>query len=328
MSQKKIEIICTLGPRSLNKNFIKFAKNKINLLRLNMSHLSLEDLKKSIKFIKKHTKIPICIDTEGAQIRTKVKKEKFLKLGQTIKIANSKNNLSLYPETVYEQIKINDILNVGFDNLKLEVLKKKNHILCKVLSSGKLENNKGVHLENRRIKLNFLTEKDFSAIKIGKRLKIKNYALSFTNSVEDINKFRSLLKNENKIFKIETLSATKNFKKIAKKGNYFLIDRGDLSKDVKIENIPIIQRNLFNIKKNLNNKRMFVATNLLESMLKNNFPTKGEVNDIFNSLEMGADGLVLASETAIGKYPQDAVKLLQKMIKAFRKSKYKNIKYF
>ena len=73
---------------------------------------------------------------------------------------------------------------------------------------------------------------------------------------------------------------------------------------------------------------MFVATNLLESMLKNNFPTKGEVNDIFNSLEMGADGLVLASETAIGKYPQDAVKLLQKMIKAFRKSKYKNIKYF
>jgi len=328
MSQKKIEIICTLGPRSLNKNFIKFAKNKINLLRLNMSHLSLEDLKKSIKFIKKHTKIPICIDTEGAQIRTKVKKEKFLKLGQTIKIANSKNNLSLYPETVYEQIKINDILNVGFNDLKLEVLKKKNHILCKVLSSGKLENNKGVHLENRKIKLNFLTEKDFNAIKIGKRFKIKNYALSFTNSVEDINKFNSLLKNENKIFKIETLSATKNFKKIAKKGHCFLIDRGDLSKDVKIENIPIIQRNLFNIKKNLNNKRMFVATNLLESMLKNNFPTKGEVNDIFNSLEMGADGLVLASETAIGKYPQDAVKLLQKMIKAFRKSKYKNIKYF
>ena len=185
-----------------------------------------------------------------------------------------------------------------------------------------------IHLENRRIKLNFLTEKDFSAIKIGKRFKIKNYALSFTNSVEDINKFSSLLKNENKIYKIETLSATKNFKKIAKKGNYFLIDRGDLSKDVKIENIPIIQRNLFNIKKNLNNKRMFVATNLLESMLKNDFPTRGEVNDIFNSLEMGADGLVLAAETAIGKYPQDTVKLLQKMIKAFKKSKYKNTKYF
>jgi|TARA_B100000929_G_scaffold195759_1_gene155261 pyruvate kinase len=330
MSQKKIKIICTLGPRSLNKEFLKFAKNKISLLRLNMSHLSLEDLKKSIKFIKKYTKIPICIDTEGAQIRTKVKKERFLKLGQKIKIVNTKNNLNLYPETTYKQIKINDILNVGFNNLKLKVLEKKNHILCKVLSSGKLENNKGVHLENRKIKLNFLTKKDFNAIKMGKRFKIKNYALSFTNSVEDINKFSNLLKNTNKIFKIETLSAVKNFKKIIKKGNYFLIDRGDLSKDVKIENIPIIQRNLFNIKKNLNNKRIFVATNLLESMLENNFPTRGEANDIFNSLEMGADGLVLAAETAIGKHPQSSVKFLQRMIKTFKKSKhkYKSIKYF
>ena len=68
---KKIEIICTLGPTTINKDFLEFAKNKINLLRLNMSHLSLDGLKKSITFIKKYTKVPICIDTEGAQIRPK-----------------------------------------------------------------------------------------------------------------------------------------------------------------------------------------------------------------------------------------------------------------
>lgn len=318
--KKEIKIICTLGPASLNKEFLKFAKNKISLLRLNMSHLSLNNLEKKIKFIKKHTNIPICIDTEGAQIRTKVRKEKFLRFNQKIKIANIKGAINLYPKFIYKQIKINDILNIGFHNLRLKVIKKKNNILCKVLSSGKLENNKGIHIENRKIKLNYLTQKDFEAIRIGKKFKIKNYALSFTNSTDDIINFNKLLKGKNKIFKIETLKATKNFETILKKGNYFLIDRGDLSKDIKVETIPIVQRNLFKSKRKFKDKKVFVATNLLESMLENNYPTRGEVNDIYNSLEMGADGLVLAAETAIGKYPKDAVIFLQKIIKAFKKS--------
>ena len=71
--KKRIEIFCTLGPSSLNKSFLKFASNNIDLLRLNMSHLSLSKLEKNIKFIKNFSKIPICIDTEGAQIRTKCK---------------------------------------------------------------------------------------------------------------------------------------------------------------------------------------------------------------------------------------------------------------
>jgi len=315
--KRKIKIICTLGPASLNKEFLEFSKNKIDLLRLNMSHLNLIDLKKSIKFIKKNTNIPICIDTEGAQIRVKVKKEKFFKVGQKMKITNREGAVNLYPDSIYEQIRINDILNVGFHNLKLKVIKKKNNILCQVLSSGKLENNKGVHVNNKNIKLNYLTKKDFDAIKIGELFKIKNYALSFTNSTSDIVKFNKLLKGKKKIFKIETLKATKNFKLILKKGDCFLIDRGDLSKDINVESIPIVQRNLFKLKKTFKNKKIFVATNLLESMLENNFPTRGEANDIFNSLEMGADGLVLAAETSIGKYPKDAVIFLQKMIKVF-----------
>ena len=89
-----------------------------------------------------------------------------------------------------------------------------------------------------------------------------------------------------------------------------------------------MQRNLFNIRRKKKNKEIFVATNLLESMIENNFPTRGEANDVFNSLEMGATGLVLAAETAIGKNPISSVKFLQKMIGAFKKSKYQKIKYF
>ena len=318
--KKDIKIICTLGPKSLNKDFLKFSKNKVNLLRLNMSHLSLMKLKKSIKYIRKYTKVPICIDTEGAQIRTKVKKEIFLKNGQKIKIKNSKGDFYLYPGAIYKKIKKKDVLNIGFKNLKLKVIKKNNFILCKVISPGMLENNKGVHLENRKIKLNYLTEKDFSAIKIGKQLNIKNFALSFTNSVDDIIKFNQLLKRENKIFKIETLSAVKNFNSILKKGNNFLIDRGDLSKDIKLENIPIVQRKLFKLKKKYTSRKIYVATNLLESMLENKYPTRGEANDIFNTLEMGSGGMVLAAETAIGKNPMEAVQFLKKIINVYNKN--------
>ena len=202
--KKKIKIICTLGPATLNREFLKFAKKKISLLRLNMSHLSLKNLEKKINFIKKYTNIPICIDTEGAQIRTKVKEEQLLKYREKVKIKQQDSNLILYPPSIYSQIRVNDILNVGFHNLKLKVISKRKYILCVVLSSGKLENNKGVHIENRKVILNYLTEKDFEAIKIGKKYNINNYALSFTNSTNDIIKFNNLLKGKNKIFKIET----------------------------------------------------------------------------------------------------------------------------
>ena len=275
MRSKKIKIICTLGPNSLNKNFLKFTRNKISLLRLNMSHLSLKNLKKSIKFIRKFTKTPICIDTEGAQVRTKVNNEKIIKLGQKIIIKNRNSNFKFYPEKIFNQIKINDILSVGFDNLKIKVIKIKNKILtCKSISSGKFENNKGVHLENRKIKLDFLTPKDFEAIKIGKKLNIKYYALSFTNSFEDIIKFNKLLKTENKIFKIETSSAIRNFKKFLKNGDQFLIDRGDLSKEVKIENIPevLVKSNLDKdfFKRRTDINLLFSESKIQRSLLKNN----------------------------------------------------------
>ena len=319
----KIKIICTLGPKSINRNLLKFFSNKVNLLRLNLSHLTINKLIQNIKFIKKNSTIPICIDTEGAQIRTKVKKEKHYKSGQNLKILDTGGNFCLYPENVYSQLKINDILSIGFNDLSLKVINLKKKILCKVIKTGKLENNKGVHLQNRKIKLNYLTKKDFKAIEISKKFNIDFFALSFTNSVNDIIKFNKLLKNKNKIFKIETLSSVKNFQSILKKGKIFLIDRGDLSKAVDIENIPLVQRKLFKIKKKYKNKKMYVATNLLESMLENSYPTRGEANDIYNSLEMGADGLVLAAETAIGKHPRDTVRFLQKIIKVYKKSNLK-----
>ncbi len=320
MKKKKIQIICTLGPSSLNSDFLEYSKNNVDMLRLNMSHLEPSELKKNIEFIKKRTNCPICIDTEGAQIRSKFKKRKFFKKNSLIHISENSNDLKLYPEDIKDKVKPNDILNIGFENLKVKVLKRYNKfLLTKVVSQGYLENNKGIHLENRKIKLECITKKDIEAIQIGKLNKLDNYALSFTNSVSDVKYFNKLTNNKSKnIFKIETKQSVNKFNEIIKEGNNFLIDRGDLSKDISVYKIPETQRKLMKIKNRYKFKKIFIATNLLESMIINNYPTRAETNDIYSCIEMGADGLVLAAETAIGKNPIECVKFVNNMIKQFK----------
>ena len=316
--KNKVEIFCTLGPSSLNKKFLKFATKKIDLLRLNMSHIKLKNLEKIIKKIKNYSKLPICIDTEGSQIRTQIIKAINLKTGNKIKFSR-KGKMSLYPDVIFSKIKVGDLLSVGFDGLVVKVINKKNNLFYgQVTSGGNFNNNKGVTLLNRKIKLDCLTKKDLKSIEIAKKLKIKNFALSFTNNYEDIKKFNKLLPNERKIFKIESQSALKNWKKILKSGHEFLIDRGDLSKETSIEEIPILQRKIVKDVKS-RGKKIYVATNFLESMLNKPFPNRAEANDIYSSLEMGVNGLVLAAETAIGKYPLESVNFLTKIINIYKK---------
>lgn len=316
----KKKILCTLGPVSLNAKFLRFVnKNKVDLLRINMSHVKVSQLSKMIKFIRSHTKIPLCLDTEGAQIRTKTIKKYFFKIGNNFTIHKKKKKCNLYPDEIFDKLKKGDILDIGFTGLEVRITNKnRDFIKCKVLKEGYYENNKGVHLKNRKIKINYLTKKDIEAINIGKINKINNYALSFTNSKNDVLKFNKLLKRENKIFKIETKAALNELKEILKLGKNFLIDRGDLSKDISIEHVPIAQRKILLQAKKLN-KDVYVATNFLENMILNATPTRGEVNDIYNTLELGAKGLVLAAETAIGKYPEECIKVLRNMIKVYSK---------
>lgn len=284
-----------------------------------MSHLKINKLKDTIIFIRKFSKIPICIDTEGAQIRTKVKKKKNYKKYNRLNIFKNKGNFKIYPLESFNKIRKNDVLSFGFNSLVAKAvnidLKK---ITCKVLEGGLLENNKGVHIVNRNIKLNYLTEKDKQAIDIAKKMNVRHFALSFTNSHKDIIKFNKLLKEHVKIYKIESKTSITNLDKIMSAGQKFIIDRGDLSKAMSAEIIPIIKRKILRLAR-IKKKKVYVATNLMESMITNKYPTGGEANDIYNTLELGAAGFVLAAETAIGNYPRECVTVLRKMINIFEK---------
>jgi len=323
---KKIEILSTIGPSSLDSKMLKYFNKKVDIVRINLSHVTPEKLSNYIKFLKKYSTSKICIDTEGAQIRTKVSKKVKLKKNQIYTFY--KNTMPyLYPEEVFNKLKKNDILSIGFDDLQVKVInKKKNSFNVKVVNGGLIETNKGVVAISRDLKLNFLTQNDVKSIKIAKNFNIRCFALSFTNDERDVQKFKKILPNCRRIFKIESKRGLKNFKEIIKAGDEFLIDRGDLSKETSIFEIPINQRKIIN-EANKRRKKVYVATNFLETMIEKPYPTRAEVNDIYSSLEMGADGLVLAAETAIGNFPKECVLHLKKIIQIFKKTKLKSMKY-
>ena len=323
---KKIKLISTLGPSSLNVKILKKLNKDVDIFRLNMSHLTVKQLKKNIKFLKKNKIKNICIDTEGAQVRTQfIKKKVFLKKNKVIKLSNldksCKEYINLYPKFKLSSVKKNSKIKIGFDGLELKVTQKYNKFIkCKVLKSGYIEANKGVHFD-KGIKLSPLTTKDIKAIKVAKYYEVKIFALSFANSSKDVKYARSFLeKNDQLISKIESRKGFQNRKSITNLSDAILIDRGDLSRYINISKIPLAQRILIYEAKKIG-KKVYVATNLLETMINSAEPTRAESNDIFSSLESGCSGLVLAAETAIGKYPVECVMFLKKCLNAYYSKK-------
>ncbi len=199
-----------------------------------------------------------------------------------------------------------------------------NYLTCSVINEGYLESNKGIHVSSK-LNLSPLTEKDLQAIKIARKHNIMFYAMSFVNKGSDIDRLKeNIPKNSFIISKIETKNSLKNLSKITKRSNALLIDRGDLSRYVPIHQIPVIQEGIAKLAKQ-KKIPLYVATNLLETMIKENNPTRAESHDIYSTFNQGVQGFVLATETAIGKDPVECVKFLKKCLINFEKNNIKKL---
>jgi len=164
-----------------------------------------------------------------------------------------------------------------------------------------------------------LTEKDIAAIAVGCRMGINDYALSFAASGEGVREIRELIPpSAHLISKIESRAGVSHMDEIIEASDAVLIDRGDLSREVPLEAVPYYQKAIVR-RANRWHKPLYVATNLLESMVVHNRPTIAEVNDIANTLLDGAHGLVLAAETAIGLDPVGVVDMVRRAIDAFER---------
>jgi len=319
-----VKILCTLGPSSLNKTTVQnLTKYGVNLFRINLSHTKLEDLESIISNIQSWTEIPICLDSEGAQVRNGLMEsgQAFFNSGDSVQIhphaINGNNqNISFTPLSVFSQLRQGDEIKVDFNSTTFSVIDINAQFLTvKVISSGYVGSNKGA-VVNRKLKLEAITPKDRDAFVLGLKMGIKNYALSFTHCAEDILKVRDVIGKMNLISKIESIQGVLNLKEILPLVNQILIDRGDLSREIPIEKIPFIQRSIIAYAR-MYETPVYVATNLLESMIDHGGPTRAEANDVASTLLMGASGLVLAAETAIGQYPVESVEMITAIINQF-----------
>jgi pyruvate kinase len=295
-----------------------------NLFRINLSHTRPDDLAETIDFIRQRSNVPICLDSEGAQIRTGsfVSDGFDLREATTIRIPvrrvpGDASSFNLYPQNIIHSLQIGDFISIDFNAVLVQIIAlDEDEAVMRVMSGGRVGRNKAVTVE-RDIPLPPLTEKDRVCIEIGIEKGISNFALSFANSGADVEVLRNLVGSDAYIIsKIESLRGIRNLDDIAASSNALLIDRGDLSRQAPIESIPNLQKDIIRRGKACD-REVFVATNLLESMITSVVPTRAEINDIYNTLNDGADGLVLAAETAIGEYPVRCANMVVRMIRAY-----------
>ncbi|MDH3691669.1 MAG: pyruvate kinase, partial [Gammaproteobacteria bacterium] len=328
MNQRKTKVIVTLGPATADERALRRIKEKgVDFVRINMSHSSIADLERAVRMAKE-VGVPFIIDTEGSQVRTGDLEESTIYFKENTNVivwnkpvTGNRNQLCLRPGSVLGQLDEGDLIHIDFDTLILRVSDtttlSEGYIATKVITGGFVGENKAVVIDpvmQKKIDLPALSEKDFHSIEVGLRENVEYIAVSFVRSGAAVDEARRATKNAMRIVsKIECIDALENIDEIIQKSDFLLIDRGDLSKEIPIERIPFTQKIIIE-KARRQNTEVFVATNLLETMVEQRKPTRAEVQDVINTLLDGAAGLTLASETAIGKHAMECINMLNRLI--------------
>ena len=324
----RTKILCTLGPASLNSDVIRQLDERgVNLFRLNLSHTPVEKVSALIGFIRKHTAKPICLDTDGDQVRCGVVEDgvRLIK-GDEIwltpeAIVGNAKHLTLRPEAVFDALSPGDELGIDIGGVVVRIVEASSEGATAVAEEG------GPVCSNRAVTLDKdphlppLTETDLEAVRIGRDLGVRHFALSFARSRKDVARLRRLGGPGSFIIsKIESRAGVRNMDALIEASDAVLVDRGDLSRQIPLEYVPMYQKEIIR-RANSASTPAFVATNLLESMVVNRRPTIAEANDIINTLLDGAHGLVLASETTIGNNPVASIEIVTRLIDAFEWSR-------
>ncbi len=326
---KKTKIICTMGPNTNDKDFIKLlAENGMDIARFNFSHGDHEEQKMRMDMLKSVREeigkpIAILLDTKGPEIRTGLLKERKkveLKEGNTFiltteKIVGDEKKVSITYKGLTEDIRIGNRILIDDGLIELQVKDIiDGDIFCIVINGGELGERKGVNVPNVAVRLPALTEKDKQDILFGVEQDVDFIAASFVRSAEGILEIKELLKKNGSryipiIAKIENAEGVKNMDEIIQCADGIMIARGDLGVEIPAEEVPYLQKVLIQ-KCNENHKPVITATQMLDSMIQNPRPTRAEVTDVANAVYDGTDAVMLSGETAQGKYPLEALQMM------------------
>jgi|TARA_B110000027_G_scaffold106947_1_gene113727 pyruvate kinase len=336
---KKAKIIATLGPAIHDEKKLKnLVESGVDAFRINFSH-NTKGIKKIVSRIRKvenqtKKRLSIIADLQGVKLRIGEINSNFIRLkpkqkftfDSDKKIGDQYRVCFPYPAILKKLKKGNRIL-LDDGKFSFKIIKKLSNAVLTVSENKNciISSNKSIHLQNFFMPFNNLTSKDKKDIKSAKKLGCNWIALSYIQNAKLIYQTRKLINNDMGIIcKIENKTALKNINEIINATDSIMIARGDLAIDIGHSDVPQVQLDL--IKRcSQYSKPVIVATQMLESMIESNVPTRAEINDVATAIFQGADVVMLSAETAVGKYPLQTVKTMSDTIISTEKYKKQHI---
>ncbi|KAJ8435336.1 hypothetical protein Cgig2_024323 [Carnegiea gigantea] len=345
---RKTKIVCTIGPSTSTREMIwKLAEEGMDVARLNMSHGDHASHQKTIDLVKEYNSqfddkvIAIMLDTKGPEVRSgDVPKPIVLKEGQEFSFTirrgvSTQDTVSVNYDDFVNDVEVGDILLVDGGMISLAVKSKTNDtVKCQVIDGGELKSRRHLNVRGKSANLPSITDKDWEDIKFGVESQVDSYAVSFVKDARVVHELKNYLRSCNSdidvMVKIESADSIPNLHSIISASDGAMVARGDLGAELPIEDVPILQKNNASLQLkgkvvvsdtaynllasvgllSLDMDLFIVATNMLESMINHPTPTRAEVSDIAIAVREGSDAIMLSGETAHGKFPLKAVKVM------------------
>jgi pyruvate kinase len=332
----RAKIVCTIGPACADAKILeRMIEAGMRVARLNFSHgTHAEHAERAalVRAASKRTKTPVALlqDVQGPKVRLGhfVGGETFVKPGAHVTLTTRKvqGNASLLPTPVRALARD---LNAGHQVLlddgkvKLRVIRIDGQdIRCVVETGGRLADHKGINVPSVALSVPTLTNKDVADIAFGQRLGVDFVALSFVRSARDVESCRRLVAKLKTplIAKIEKPQAIADLPAIVSAADGIMVARGDLGVEVPLSTVPFLQKSMITAA-NAQGGLVIVATEMLESMIEKPRATRAEISDIANAVLDGADALMLSGETAVGRFPVEAVQTMADVISEAEKQR-------
>jgi pyruvate kinase len=324
---RRVKIVATLGPASNNEKTIRaLFEAGADVFRINMSHATPEALRQSHAIIRKieaefSRPIGILIDLQGPKLRIGKFESGAIRLteGDIVSFVRRESVGGLgrvhlpHPE-IFQAVQPGHALLLDDGKLRLRVVEASDvRIDAEVLTSGTLGSRKGISLPDTVIPLEAMTDKDRADLEDALTVGVDWVALSFVQRAKDIAEARKLIRGRAAVMaKIEKPSALAELAEIIELADGIMVARGDLGVEMPVEKVPGLQKQITRAARNAG-KPVVVATQMLESMILSPAPTRAEVSDVATAVFDGADAVMLSAESAVGKYPVEAVATMDRV---------------
>jgi len=324
---RRTKIVATLGPATANASTIAALLHAgTNVVRINASHGTPELRAEWIAAARRAadslaTPVAVLLDLQGPRIRVgHLSHPRELTPGQQVVFAPEDVARGDELPTTYDGLATDArvgsriLLNDGLLSVEVTGVDAP-RVRGRVIDGGILTAHKGMNLPGLHVSAPALTEKDREDVQDAVRAGVDYLALSFVRRAEDIEELRGLVPNTIKLVaKIEKATALENLERIVAAADAVMVARGDLGVELPFEQVPLVQKRLIS-EANQQGKPVITATQMLESMVHAPRPTRAEASDVANAILDGTDAVMLSAETAVGQYPLEAVRAMDRIIR-------------